>query len=429
MSTVIDLDTLLSNSNVNNSVEWTVDAEDFDLFATESDPEPTRAEIRKWPQALKDMRKLELHRRRMARFRNRRAVKKNDMNEEYRRLEQKLEQRLAALHRNKKCDGNGGIDSVQLQMQQLVLEHESLREEHVKLQQELARFQKLALMIQSARNSVLNDNNVTNSTEMHSEVTVRCIESKWQPVQQQSGFRVHFPQASPSFFFHPFTREEFDDILRCHDKNTARNSSYLAWAGVYLGWKVYHGALTPGKDFLIAHVRCSKRIHCSIDSMMDRLISQDGSSKWPIMPTARDIGVRAEINIQTLQKFDEDTYVIVRNYTGGANFRYMCLVQRSEIELLDGKRKFKFYYVLGDSKANARSRDAELTGQDDVQWVTERGGYSLTLSEVDDSSIDLVFDSLGCFKSEEHALGHFTMFGRIVTRWDQLVFASNLLKF
>ncbi|KAG2775752.1 hypothetical protein PC116_g3620 [Phytophthora cactorum] len=137
-------------------------------------------------------------------------------------------------------------------MQQLVLEHDQFREESVTLRQNLARFRNFTLVIQSARNSVdpdLSGNYLADPTETHSDVPVRCIESRWQPVQNQPGFRVHFRQASPSFFFHPFTRQEFDAILRCHDNNTARNSSDLAWAGVYLGWNVYHGSVTPGKIF------------------------------------------------------------------------------------------------------------------------------------------------------------------------------------
>ncbi|KAG2777734.1 hypothetical protein PC129_g23972 [Phytophthora cactorum] len=49
----------------------------------ENDPEPTLGETRKWPQELKDMRKGELHRKRMLSFRDRRAVQKQIMHEEY----------------------------------------------------------------------------------------------------------------------------------------------------------------------------------------------------------------------------------------------------------------------------------------------------------------------------------------------------------
>ncbi|KAF1776220.1 hypothetical protein GQ600_6888 [Phytophthora cactorum] len=74
----------------------------------------------------------------------------------------------------------------------------------------------------------------------------------------------------------------------------------------------------------------------------------------------------------------------------------------SKVEMVEGKWKFKFYYFIGDSKVNARSREVESTSQDEVQWITEEGGgHSLTLTEVNESSVDVVFDSLGCFESEE----------------------------
>ncbi|KAG2775872.1 hypothetical protein PC129_g5760 [Phytophthora cactorum] len=94
MSTSTAFDTLPCNPNTSGSSEWTIYAEDFDLLATEVDPAPTRAEIRKWPQELKGMRKLELHRKRMARFHGRRTVEKKSMHEEFRRLQRELEQRL-----------------------------------------------------------------------------------------------------------------------------------------------------------------------------------------------------------------------------------------------------------------------------------------------------------------------------------------------
>ncbi|ETI46474.1 hypothetical protein F443_09136 [Phytophthora nicotianae P1569] len=397
----------------------------------EKDPEPTRAEIRKWPQELKDMRKVELHRKRMLRFRGRRADQKKNMHEECRRLEQELEQRLTGLSRNGDCTGRGRTAQVQHQMQQLVLERECLREESETLRQELARYQKFTQLVQTSKKTItptLDDTCIVDATEPHSAVTVRRIDSKWQPIQQEAGHRVYFP-TSPSFFFHPFTMQEFTTVLRRHDDNTATDSSQLAWAGVYLGWSVYHGTVAPGKKWLSSHMRCSKRMECTIDSLVSRLTSEEDGSKWPIMATPSDINVTAEINIQTVQQLDENKFVLVRNLYGGVIIRYMCLIEQARLEMVEGKRKFKFYYAIGDSKANARTREVELTSDDNVRWITDEGGYSLTLTEVDESSVEVVFDSLGCFESEQQARGHFIMFGHIVTRWDQLVTSSNLLKF
>ncbi|ETN24948.1 hypothetical protein PPTG_01108 [Phytophthora nicotianae INRA-310] len=114
-----------------------VDADEFDLLTTERDPPPTRDEIRKLPQELKKMRKLELHRKRMSRFRGRRAVEKKNMHEEFHRL---LEQRLVNLRCSSVCGGPERITKVQRQLQQLVLEREWFRSESETLRQNLARF-------------------------------------------------------------------------------------------------------------------------------------------------------------------------------------------------------------------------------------------------------------------------------------------------
>ncbi|KUF79630.1 hypothetical protein AM587_10001803 [Phytophthora nicotianae] len=184
-----------------------------------------------------------------------------------------------------------------------------------------------------------------------------------------------------------------------------------------------------GKEWSFAHVQCSKRMYCSIDYIANRLTNKDGTSMVYAANRERDNNFTTDIDIQTLQRFDEDPYVIVRNYSGGFNFWYLCLVQQAKLEILEGKRILKRYATIAVSKANARSRDAESTSHDDVQWAIEEGSHSLTLVEADESSVDVVFDSLGCFKREVQALEHFIVFGHIVMRWDQQLSPSNLLKF
>ncbi|ETP06820.1 hypothetical protein F441_16846 [Phytophthora nicotianae CJ01A1] len=239
------------------------------------------------------------HRKRMSRFRGRRAVEKKNMHEEFHRL---LEQRLVNLRCSSVCGGPERITKVQRQLQQLVLEREWFRSESETLRQNLAR--------------------VRNFTQV---------------------------------------------FQRWHEQ--------VAYAA----------------------------------------------------NRERDNNFTTDIDIQTLQRFDEDPYVIVRNYSGGFNFWYLCLVQQAKLEILEGKRILKRYATIGDSKANARSRDAESTSHDDVQWAIEEGSHSLTLVEADESSVDVVFDSLGCFKREVQALEYFIVFGHIVMRWDQQLSPSNLL--
>ncbi|EGZ18868.1 hypothetical protein PHYSODRAFT_315374 [Phytophthora sojae] len=380
----------------------------------------SRGTVRKWPQELKDMRKLQLHCARMSRFRNKRAAEKKSMLEEHQQLEQLLEQRLVELRRRGLDTEN--LPPLQRELQRLVLEHGGLRDENVALRQELSRHLKYLQVIQRAAAHERHSRAIE-PIEEPSAVTVRCINSQWQVITEQAGRRVDFPSGDPSFFFHPFSRQEFNAVLSRHDTNSSARESSLVCAGTFLGWNIYHGAAVQGNDWIIDHVRCSRRIERSIDTVLHGMCREDGTSKWPIMPTSKDQGLNMDISIQTLQTLDDASSVIVRYYSGGAaNYRYMCLVKRSNFDLIDGQRVYKFYYVVADSEANARSRDADPAAQ---YW----GGYSLTLIEADGGAVDAVFNSLGCFKSNQEALGHITMFGRIVTRWEQLTLSSNLLKF
>ncbi|KAF1786840.1 hypothetical protein GQ600_6934 [Phytophthora cactorum] len=240
MSTSTDFDTLPCNPNTSGSSEWTIDAEDFDLLTTEVDLAPTRAGIRKWPQELKYMRKLELHRKRMTRFRGRRTVEKKSMHEEFRRLQRELEQRLLSLRRNGVRGGQ-----VQLQMQQLVLEREQLREECVTLRQNLARFRNFTLVIQSARNSGNYLADPTKPTAMS-----QCVASSLDGNQSRINQAFVCTSAGQFIVFlssiHPTEIRRDSSLSR---QQHGQELFDLAWAGVYLGWNVYHGSVTPGKIF------------------------------------------------------------------------------------------------------------------------------------------------------------------------------------
>ncbi|GMF19495.1 unnamed protein product [Phytophthora lilii] len=173
-----------------------------------------------------------------------------------------------------------------------------------------------------------------------------------------------------------------------------------------------------GAKWMLGHMRCSKRLNRSLGAVLGAMTCEDGSGKWPVTPTARDIGITAEIRIQTLQQFDDSPYIIVRSYSGDINFRYMCLVQQRECDPIDGKRVLKFYYVVGDSEANGRSRTAATSSEQEVVWITD-GGYSLTLIEVDDDAVDAEFNSFGCCAAGVGPLHN------VRPRWEQLVMSSK----
>ncbi|KAF1772444.1 hypothetical protein GQ600_9025 [Phytophthora cactorum] len=201
-----------------------------------------------------------------------------------------LGQQLAHLRRKGVCTGHGKAAQLQRWMQQLVLEREWLREEcnshdpgsllnSFKVQEKASIW--LSIAIISTRRRVKAPSLCValsrNGSQSTNKQATACTSRRADPF---------------SSFVHPAR------ILRRHDEKTARESSDLAWAGVYLRWNAYHGTAAPGKRWLRAYLHCSKRMNCSIDSIGNRLTSEDGSSKWHIMATARDINVTAEIKLQ-----------------------------------------------------------------------------------------------------------------------------------
>ncbi|RLN91253.1 hypothetical protein BBJ28_00002687 [Nothophytophthora sp. Chile5] len=389
----------------------------------------TRSSIRKWPEELKKQRRLQMHRNKMTRFRVNKKARQAEMNEEHRQLEEELERQLTELRA--RTEDNSSGSQVLDAMQKLVLEREALRYERLELREQIEQYRKFQMLIQTASLMLVpnsEEKQPNGDGEQDWNVTLRCISSKWQPIHEQIGWRVHFPTGEPSFHYHPLRRQEFEAILKHQDAQLATTPPRLKAVGKFLEWQVYHAPIgrNPTGNSLVAHGRYTKRIRCSIDFMHDVMDQGDGNS-WPILPTPSSLG-RGEcdgVNVQILQKFDEDTYVSVRSFHGRVNHRYMSLVRRSRWEQRDGKRVLTYAMVIADSKASARRRDAE-SSQDDVHWIYEGGNY-MTLTEVDETTTDVACDHWAGCRSEQHAQNLFIRFAQVVLLWEQVVAPERLL--
>ncbi|KAG7397086.1 hypothetical protein PHYBOEH_001300 [Phytophthora boehmeriae] len=399
------------------------------LLTLDCNVAPTRAMLRLWPQELKNQRKMQLHCKRMERFRNRRKAEHERMIEEHRRLEQELETLVATIGQEGRNPGSEAHPELQCGMQRLVLEREMLRDESVVLRERIADLEKYVRIIQNASLKLdpLLATDQVESTSTTTTVRREASSSRWQPVEEQAGWLVHFAGGEPSFFFHPFSREEFDAAIKPHLDGSVTHK--LNYAGKFLGWEVHHAPLIkkPASDLLIGRTRYCKRLQCSIENIRDAMRRKDGTSEWPLLPSARNLGLAEEIQALTLQQLDEESSVVVRNYPGEMIYRYLGLVQREVWEEDRGKRVLKYSLVIADSVANARSQDAEPTVQQSVSWVKD-GGAILTLTESDDGGVDVSFEHWAACQNEQRAQSHFVTFGGDVTRWEQLVSPPNLLK-
>ncbi|OWZ16258.1 hypothetical protein PHMEG_0009972 [Phytophthora megakarya] len=381
-------------------------------------PFPTRADVRKCPQNLEDQRKMELHSRRMARFRSRKAAKLQAMEDEHRHLEQELKCRVSQLTHI------GGVSRARSGVKQLVLERETLRGESVALHERIATHLRFQRAIQTSSGLLTH---ATLHVSSDSDTAVSMVKSQWKTAMVEAGRWVSFHNGAPPFYFRPLTRQTFESILKQKENEFLKDSSSLNLAGTFLGWQVFHAPLKRREEgqSLVGHTRYTKVLQCTIDEIQNAMRQADGTSEWPILPTARRLGVSDFITVQTLQQFDNEAHVIVRNFPGNVNIRYLGLVKSNTLEVKYGKRVLKYSFVIADSVTNGRNRDEE-TDQHKIQWVDE-GGAFLTLHEVDESSVKVEFNNWVSCMSAVQVDTHFITFGEIVTRWEQLVTSSGLL--
>ncbi|OWZ16786.1 hypothetical protein PHMEG_0009378 [Phytophthora megakarya] len=356
----------------------------------------------------------------MVRFRSRRAVKQQAMKEEHRQLEQELKRRVSQLTLIGEVSPKGGVMAS-------VLEREILREENVSLRDKILKHLQLQQTIQTC--SATLHQPVWSDVSLKCDMTVHFVKSEWKTVKAQVGAWVTFDNRESPFYFRPFTRQAFESILRRKENKFRGGSSNYCLAKEFLGWEVMHAPthLRNADHSLLHHVRYSKVLKCSIDEIQDGMRRADGTSEWPILPTAKSLGLSDNITVHTLQQFDNDSRVIVRNFPGHVNSRYLGLVKCNSWEEVNGKRVLKYSFVIADAATNASSHEVE-PDHSNIQWVNE-GGALLRLVEVDETLVEAEFNYWAICKLEAQAQIHFITFCHNVWRWEQLVTPTRLLPF
>ncbi|KAJ8520139.1 hypothetical protein ON010_g17992 [Phytophthora cinnamomi] len=134
----------------------------------------------------------------------------------------------------------------------------------------------------------------------------------------------------------------------------------------------------------------------SLETAAAVLLNAD-AKLWPVVVSASSWGLSqtGEVYCHALQSFSTEARVLVCNIPGNVNFRYIALAQHTSERIPDGKCVGKFSIILADSKENARTREVEGP-REDVRWVLE-GGTHVTITEVGDNVVDVVYDHwAGC---------------------------------
>ncbi|KAG6945848.1 hypothetical protein JG688_00016348 [Phytophthora aleatoria] len=363
-----------------------------------------------WAVEGKDEQKRRRHRIEMVKFRRKRKAKQEDLRGEYRRLEKHAKEVTATVRAFASCSRRAEPKTRAALLRGLFVEIEDLRQQNGALRKQVGLHRDYTQVLLEAE-----------------QANAQEDESVLPPTDELSGWRVRFPSGGPSFHFHPFAREPFDSVMDSCTSSLASEPPTVNLGGEFLGWNVLHATVTSTVDdhSLVAKSRFTKRIRRSLLEV-DEVMSKEDRNSWPVIVTPMNwSGITGRASVQVLQEFDDNTCVLVHNAQGSTNLRYICLVRRHRWTELDGKPVITYTMRIADSEANKRSRTAEAD-EDEVQWVME-GGAQLTIAEVDDGSVDVVYDHWGGCESALHAQYLFVQWAHYALHWEQMVLPSNLL--
>ncbi|OWZ07282.1 hypothetical protein PHMEG_00020343 [Phytophthora megakarya] len=305
----------------------------------------------------------------------------------------------------------------------LTLESNALRSDNFRLVRELQTYERFRSLSREVTESFSCSMSQSASQSVREASRVSQLVASNEP-----GWRVHFPCGEPSFYFHPFTRAEFDSKFRICDEISATSLPWSSIAGNLFGWTVRHAPLVyrPESNSFFAHARFTTRVNWSLDDA-DKVMTSSPMEAIAVLFIHPD-GSRYQrdlVNMQVLQDFDQNGFVMVCNIPKDGHTRYFQLPRRFPMTESNGKRSIAYQMVIADTAANARNQSAEGY-QPDVQWIHE-GGTCLKFTEVDESTIDVSSDYWASCECKQHAQHYFMLWAEYAVQWTQFVAPLNFL--
>ncbi|OWY95786.1 hypothetical protein PHMEG_00034125 [Phytophthora megakarya] len=360
-----------------------------------------------------------------------RAKKKKEINQlrsERERLESNMKHQLSLIGPSK--DADVVLDQegrIRVAVRRLTLESEELRQENAKLHHKIQKHVRFWSLSSQALVTIASFSDEDPSRQTLEDARKNC---PWLG-HPDKGWRVHFPNGEPSFFFQPFTKSEFDAAIKHYHELTAEWEPRLSTAGQLFGWTMSHTPITrrPDNSFVTC-ARFTTRICCSLDDL-DRLLTTSGIDEWPLLvtPPIWRTDQRTSVNTQVLQEIDLNSHVMVCNIPGKIHKRFFQLTKRQvTVDEVSGKRSIYFVATAADSKSNTQCRDAEELHRE-VQWILE-GGHSIMFTEVNPKTVDIVYDHWAVCESELHGRHLFIRWAHYVTScyWSEKLLIPKLLK-
>ncbi|ETN08864.1 hypothetical protein PPTG_11676 [Phytophthora nicotianae INRA-310] len=374
-----------------------------------------------WSDEVKDEWRREQRRQNSKRFRTRKQHELIQLRREQDHLELQVKRFVAALSQSstQKPTNSSELYSA---LCRLAIEGETLMREKLLLKQELYRHEYFLGIASKTPESVVV---VPKEKKIPQSVLDASKKSRWVAYArcEQYGWCVNFPNEEPSFFFYPFTREEFDGVIKTTLAGLGTDPLVV---GKIFGWNVHPAPLTRNAETgsLVAHVRLTTRVKCSLKDA-DAMVSSSDVNSWPLLttPTAWRRGGETSVSTQVLQQFDLNSHVLVTNICGQVHFRYVHLDLRWPRENENGIREVLYVAVVGDTEANAQARESRT----DVQWARD-SGYCIRFTEVNETTIDVTYDRWSQSESENQAQELFVDWAQVVCRWSQRATSFKLIE-
>ncbi|OWZ17738.1 hypothetical protein PHMEG_0008279 [Phytophthora megakarya] len=355
----------------------------------------------------------EQHRVAMVEFRKNRKMQRLQMQNEHRSLEHEMELFVGSMTTaasRSTTKEELGKPSSRRDLLELILEREMLWRENITLRRDILRRDAYLQVVVDAEEAFLEREALL-----------------FLPSDLRSGWRVHFGNNVPSFHFHPFTHDEYVTGMKKFDAKVAHAVPSTSFFGNFLGWDVCRAPLITNNNAVFARIQSKKCVNCPIDAFLHlSCVKLKDTIPTIITPIGFGIHQHHKVSTQLLQEFDENSLVFVHHIPGrDKSIRYLYFTRCGQWQQKDGRRTLTWSIVIADSEANCRIRSAEGE-EDNVEWVTE-GGMHTTLTEVNETSIDVEFDRWGTFHTNEHAEYMMSQWAQYATWWEQSVAPARLI--
>ncbi|ETM46245.1 hypothetical protein L914_08835 [Phytophthora nicotianae] len=309
----------------------------------------------------------------------------------------------------------------------LAVERDTLRTENIKFQQKIEIFEHF---VNQTYEAIQDTSSPKKKSSVSLSVRKASQTAPWtmRVDPNDSGWRVHFPNEEPSFYFTPFTREEYVSKFNVCEELMARELPFSSIKGRLFGWTVRHAPLVrrTADNSFFAHARFSIRVGWALEDA-DAFMNAAPVDAIAILYVAPD-GSRPQrdfVSMQVLEEFNRDSFLMVCNIPGQKHTRYFQLPRGVPGTEANGRRSISYQMVIADTEDNKLNRIAEES-QHDVQWISE-GGICMKFTQVDDTTIDVTSDHWAICESERHAQHYFVLWAESACQWSQKVVPRNLL--